>query len=120
MFNLEAVKETLAQVPSKSEKEGVVLISNLANELAAEVQRLTDLGTAGGLQVSTRDEQAQVSKSALTSEEKADKVVQLVRELVDDHKEEDSSTGGLMRTFGDEYVKRMTTFANFFKAAKGS
>jgi hypothetical protein len=54
----------------------------------------------------------------MTIEEKAQKVLLLVTEIVEEVRERDDSLGGIMRTFGDDYIRRMKTFSKFFKGIK--
>jgi hypothetical protein len=52
------------------------------------------------------------------TKEKAQLVLQLVKELVEESKGRNDKIGSLMRAFGDDYVLRMTTFSNFFQDKK--
>jgi hypothetical protein len=56
----------------------------------------------------------------MTIEEKANMIVKLTEEIVEEVIDKDDNVGGLMRTFGNDYVRRMKTFASFFKDYKGA
>lgn len=51
----------------------------------------------------------------MSLEEKSKLALQLVKEIVEEATDRDAQIGGLMRTFGDDYVRRIETISNFFK-----
>lgn len=51
----------------------------------------------------------------MTLKEKAELVFELTKEIVEESKDREDQIGGIMRTFGEEYVIRMKTFKHFFK-----
>jgi hypothetical protein len=54
----------------------------------------------------------------MTREQKANLVYELVKDIVEDAtSDSDDTISGLMRTFGEEYILRMETFASLFKTS---
>lgn len=117
MFDIEAIKTQLSKVPTQTENNDAHTLSVLCEELLAEIERLTPLvKQRENANPTLPSETLAVTQNRVQlREEKASYVVQLVEELVAETKHEEGYTGGLMRTFGEDYIKRMTTFAGFFQ-----